>query len=60
MPKKEDKKLFTKQEHASSPVEAVEQENERENMSKMINASRAFRNLPPEFIMGNSDRWGKE
>lgn len=26
--------------------------NLNDNLSKMINASRAFRNLPPEFTMG--------
>jgi len=60
MSKKEDDKLSTKQDYISSKVEDVEQENERENMSKMINASRAFRNLPPEFVMHSSDRRGQE
>ncbi len=60
MSKKEDNNLFTNQKIESPKVEVREKYNESDNLSKMINASRAFRNLPPEFIMDNSDLRGGE
>ncbi|AGL03041.1 hypothetical protein [Desulfoscipio gibsoniae] len=53
--KEKDNKLLDNQEFEDRLTEVQEFDSESDNQSKMINASRAFRNLPLEFIMGGND-----
>ncbi|KAF1084276.1 hypothetical protein SPSYN_02680 [Sporotomaculum syntrophicum] len=58
MSKNEANKIFANQKYVSPIIKEKAAEND--NQAKMINASRAFRNLPPELVMGSNEHAGEK
>ncbi len=58
MSKKEDNKISANQKYVSTIIK--EKAEESDNIAKMINASRAFRNIPPELVMGSNEHSGEK
>lgn len=56
--KKEDNIISANQKYVNSIIK--EKAAEYDNRAKMINASRAFRNLPPELVKGSNEHAGEK